>query len=128
LKGSEKLLTNSSFGSFAVGNTNPADPRRRFLEGGHQMSESEARLREVLAKIAQLASAAASENGYSSGYAHHDDEDDAVTQDSQEEVLVCMPRNLPKRLLMKAAETAMQINPVNSLAIGPPSCSGSGLA
>jgi hypothetical protein len=37
----------------------------------------------------------------------------------QQDMLACTPKTLPKRLLMKAAETAVKIYPVNAPAFGP---------
>lgn len=53
--------------------------------------------RAVLQQIAELASAACSEMGYSGG-----------------DAIVCTPKLLPRRLQMKAAEVARTINPVNA--------------
>jgi hypothetical protein len=79
------------------------------------MRENERRLREALAKIAEVASAAA--------YGEHSDEhdyDQAPEQDLQEEQGVCRgPKNLPRRLLVKSAEIATKINPVNAPMFGP---------
>lgn len=62
-------------------------------------------LRDVLAKIAELAQTAV------------DGEQD---QDySTEELITCTPKSLPKRLLIAAAKTATEINPMNAPAFGP---------
>jgi hypothetical protein len=79
------------------------------------MSDTERLLREALAKIAEVAKAAI-----------HDEEfpdndflnDQAAGRSAQQGKLVCTPKSLPKRLLVKAAETARQINPVNAPVIG----------
>ena len=80
------------------------------------MCENESRLREVLAKIAEVASAAANAGE------HPDEERDngqAPDQAPQKGKLVCTPKALPKRLLVNAAETARKINPVNAPAFWP---------
>lgn len=74
------------------------------------MSENERQLREALAKIAELASAAVH------GEHVHEHDDNKALQESK---LVCMPKTLPRRLLVKAAETARKINPVNAPLFGP---------
>ena len=78
------------------------------------MSENDRRLREALVKIAEVASAAVQGEDLD----EHDDYQ-APEQASQEDKLVCIPKTLPQRLLVKAAETAMTINPVNAPAFGP---------
>jgi hypothetical protein len=79
------------------------------------MSENETRLREALAKIAEMASVAA----YGE-YSDEHDYDQAPEQDLQEDLRVCRgPKNLPKRLLAKSAEIATKINPVNAPMFGP---------
>jgi hypothetical protein len=80
------------------------------------MNEHENRLYEALAKIAEVASAAVN------GGAFLDDEydDTAVPEGTLASgELVCTPKALPKRLLVRAAETARQINPINAPALGP---------
>jgi hypothetical protein len=73
------------------------------------------RQRETLARIAELASAAI--NG---GEAATDESmGGSEVPTSPQGVVVCTPKMLPKRLLVKAAETARLINPVNALVIGP---------
>jgi hypothetical protein len=80
------------------------------------MSDSESRLREALAEIAQVAKAAV--NG-AEGADVGPDEGDAVVQSPPEDQRVCTPKLLPNRLLVKAAETAVRINPVNAPVLGP---------
>src|SRR5436305_2094703 len=74
--------------------------------GGATMSENE-KLREILAQISELASSAT--NGDESQY-------DTETADHAPHPgkIVCTPKSLPKRLWVKAAETATKINPVNA--------------
>ena len=80
------------------------------------MSEHERQLHEALAQIADMASAAL--NGSASPDDALDD-DDGLEYTPQQGVLVCTPKNLPKRLWMQAAETARKINPVNAPMFGP---------
>jgi hypothetical protein len=80
------------------------------------MSENETRLREALARIAEVASAAVNGSEYQ---AVEHDNDAAPEYAAQQDKLVCTPKALPKRLLMKAAQTAMKINPVNAPMFGP---------
>jgi hypothetical protein len=80
------------------------------------MSDSESRLREALAEIAEVARAAA-ERGEEG--VDESGEDDAASQAPPEEKSVCVPKTLLKRLLVKAAMTAMRINPVNAPVFGP---------
>ncbi len=80
------------------------------------MSENLQQLREALAQIAAVASAVIHggeypDDGYDNGY--------APEQTLQQGVLVCTPKTLPKRLLVKSAETAVKINPVNAPVLGP---------
>jgi hypothetical protein len=80
------------------------------------MSENENRLREALAKIAEVASAVGKD-----GEDSNDEYSDGDTSDQapQEGKLVCTPKALPTRLLVKAAETATRINPINAPVSGP---------
>ena len=78
------------------------------------MSENEKRLHDALAKIAEVASAAVNGGNYS----EHRHDDDESAEDT-ETLHVCTPKALPKRLLLKAAETATRINPVNAPMLGP---------
>lgn len=66
-------------------------------------------LRETLANIAELARAVVE----GSEYPDHDHGND------HEPTLVCTPKALPTRLLVRAAQTATRINPVNAPALGP---------
>jgi len=79
------------------------------------MHENERRLREALAEIAEVASAAVKGE-----YSDEHDYDQTPEQDLQEDLRVCRgPKNLPKRLLAKSAEIATKINPVNAPMFGP---------
>src|SRR5215204_3290701 len=78
------------------------------------MSENDRRLREALLKIAEVASAAVQGEDLDE---HGDDQ--ASEQASQEDKLACIPKTLPQRLLVKSAETATTINPVNAPVFGP---------
>lgn len=80
------------------------------------MTDNERRLQEALAKIAEVASAAVNGGGYPQ---EEPDDDHAVEPGSQEGILVCTPKMLPKRLWVKSAENARAINPVNAPAFGP---------
>ena len=80
------------------------------------MSEIESRLREALATIAETASAVinggeGSDDEYNIG--------DTSDQALEKGTLVCTPKVLPRRLLVKAADTAVRINPVNAPMFGP---------
>jgi len=78
------------------------------------MSNSEAVLREALAKIAQIAGTAARDNYAGSNY-----EPGTLHGNRAGEMPSCTVKPLPKRLLHKAAQTARMINPVNApLALG----------
>src|SRR5437016_2805697 len=77
------------------------------------MSDSGTQLREALSRIAETANAAIHGNEYSQ------DEDEQGGANRGAGKLVCTPKTLPPRLLMKAAETALTINPVNAPAFGP---------
>lgn len=76
------------------------------------MSKNEAQLRKTLARIAELAGASGN-GGYSESHDDHDHEIDA------DGVIVCVPKALPQRLQLKAAETAREINPVNAPQFSP---------
>jgi len=71
------------------------------------MNEAE-RLKEALSKIAELASEA-SNGSYS--------ESARTGETGRVEPIVCTPKSLPKRLLVAAAKTAVEINPVNAPAL-----------
>jgi hypothetical protein len=79
------------------------------------MSELE-RIREALAKIAEVANAAVK------GEDHHENASNGSGNGSNgapKDQLSCTPKALPKRLLIKAASNAVDINPVNAPAFGP---------
>mgnify|MGYP003341312235 CR=1 FL=1 len=80
------------------------------------MSESEQQLRDALAKIAEVASAAIHGKGSS-----NEEGEERYTNgvDSDETIRVCTPKLLPSRLRIKAAAVAQAINPVNSPGFGP---------
>jgi hypothetical protein len=78
------------------------------------MNENERQLREALNKIAELVSMVVNGGG------HQDNEYDEGSEHAPEEYqLGCALKSLPQRLLVKAAETAVKINPVNAPMIGP---------
>jgi hypothetical protein len=79
------------------------------------MSDKEKQLYKALVKIAEVASIAVD------GDEHADDThyDDDVHDDHAGQVRVCTPKALPKRLVLKAAETARGINPVNAPVFAP---------
>src|SRR5687767_4700818 len=80
------------------------------------MNENGGRLREALTKIAEVANAAVSDGEYP----YDEYGDDHVSEHApQQDMLACTPKTLPKRLLIKAAKTAMKIYPVNAPAFGP---------
>jgi hypothetical protein len=70
-------------------------------------NSNEAQLRKTLAKIAELAGAAAGNGSYES----HEDHEHEVDANG---TVVCVPKALPERLLLKSAQTAVEINPVNA--------------
>jgi hypothetical protein len=74
------------------------------------MNESEKRIREAVAKIAEAAQKAVD----AIDHVH----DDTLEIESREPI-VCTPKKLPKRLLLTAAETAVKVNPVNAPASAP---------
>jgi hypothetical protein len=80
------------------------------------MNENGGRLREALTKIAEVASAAVSDSEYQDDAY---DNDHASEHAPPQDMLACTPKTLPKRLLIKAANTAMKIYPVNAPAFGP---------
>jgi Astacin (Peptidase family M12A) len=80
------------------------------------MHETGTDLREALKKIAKVASAAIGGSEYE-GNGHNDDE---AQEDSLQQYMVgCTLKSLPKRLLVKAADTAVKTNPVNAPALAP---------
>ncbi|MBV1796919.1 M12 family metallopeptidase [Siccirubricoccus sp. G192] len=93
------------------------------------MSDTEKRLREALAKIAKTANAAMRAAGSEAppaepkddhnGHAHDYGDEPATEDGSAAPVLSCVPKTLPTRLLVKAADAAIRINPVNSPGFGP---------
>jgi hypothetical protein len=78
------------------------------------MSENETRLREILAQIAELASAASSDGAEPGEDEYGEGADQAPAQAPDKDARACTPKSLPKRLRVKAAETAVRINPVNA--------------
>jgi hypothetical protein len=80
------------------------------------MHETGTDLREALQKIAKLASAAIGGSEYE-GNGHNDDK--AQEGSLQQYMVGCTLKSLPKRLLVKAADTAVKINPVNAPALAP---------
>jgi Astacin (Peptidase family M12A) len=80
------------------------------------MSDKEKQLYKALVKIAEVASIAVNGDEHVD-HAHYDD--DVHDDDHTGDVRVCTPKTLPKRLLLKAAETARSINPVNAPVLGP---------
>lgn len=80
------------------------------------MNKHEKQLREALAQIAAVASAAVN-GGASQDDAHDDDHDQEYAPPQAD--LVCTPKTLPTRLLVQAAATAKKINPVNAPLVGP---------
>jgi hypothetical protein len=76
------------------------------------MSEVQ-KLRKALADIAKVASAAC-------GHSHVNDKSGTSWESgSHDEFPSCIPKALPERLTIQAAQTAMRINPVNAPAFGP---------
>ncbi|HYE33991.1 M12 family metallopeptidase [Methylocaldum sp.] len=82
-------------------------------------------LRATLAKIAEVASAAIEIGEDFENYEHKEGEESE--QASQEDTPACVLKSLPKRLLVKAAETARTINPVNAPVFGPLASVAAGL-
>ena len=75
------------------------------------------RFREALARIAKPSSAAVNgDDDLSDDSQLGDDPSDYVALN---EKLVCTPKSLPKRLMVAAAKTAVEINPVNAPVFGP---------
>src|SRR5215208_4439990 len=87
--------------------------------------KEDAQLREALAKIAEVASQAVA-YGEHSGHAYdgEDDHQHAVDDDD----LGCVPKSLPERLRIRAAELSAEINPVNSPAFWRSSALALGMA
>lgn len=83
------------------------------------MNQNE-QLREALIKIAELASTVVNgEKGFQGGEYAKNINGGEPKQSTQEETPGCIIKTLPKRLLVKAAETARKINPVNAPVLGP---------
>ena len=80
------------------------------------MSDKEKQLYKALVKIAEVASIAVNGDEHAD-HTHY--VDDVHDDDYTGEVRVCTPKALPKRLLLKAAETARSINPVNAPMFAP---------
>jgi hypothetical protein len=80
------------------------------------MSELES-LREALTRIAEVANSAVNGTDYTEGDdLRYDGAEDKASQKSKP---VCTIKSLPKRLLLEAAKTAIEINPVNAPVFGP---------
>ena len=75
----------------------------------------EKRLQDILEKIGELANSAVKDSYAGNGHSNGDSPANAL----EEGVAVCTPKVLPKRLLEKAAKTAIKINPVNAPLFGP---------
>ena len=83
------------------------------------------RLRDALAKIAKVAAAAANGDSYSE---EADMEEDGASEVvANNDVSVCTPKLLPRRLLVQAADMAVKINPVNAPVFGPLAAIGADL-
>jgi hypothetical protein len=80
------------------------------------MSENESRYREALATIAEVVGAVV-HDGEDANDEH--DQGGVSEQAPEKGELGCTLKTLPKRLLVKAAETAVRINPVNAPVFGP---------
>lgn len=75
------------------------------------------KFREALARIAKLSSAAVNgDDDLSDDSQFGDEPSDYVASN---EKLACTPKSLPKRLMVAAAKTAVEINPVNAPVFGP---------
>lgn len=81
------------------------------------MNDSD-RLRDVLRQVAELASSAASGEGSSTSAGFND------PHAAQVDLSACTLRFLPARLLVKGAEVARKINPINAPVLGPLSAAG----
>ena len=73
------------------------------------MSGSEQQLRQALAEIGRIAERASQDQGHDHGPHGHGDRHPIVAD------IGCVPRQLPERLQVKAAQTATRINPANGL-------------
>jgi hypothetical protein len=87
-------------------------------------SGREVELREALARIAEVASRAVGDGDYSA-HAHDEEEDDL--HHAAADSLSCIPKSLPERLRIRAAEVSAEINPVNSPAFWRRSAFAAGL-
>jgi hypothetical protein len=78
------------------------------------MTEIDDRFRETLSKIVPLADsvveAGLADSVVEAGYATDE-------KPNQQSALVCTPKNLPRRLLVHPAKTAVKINPVTTGAV-----------
>jgi len=86
------------------------------------MSLEAQRLREILANIADEATAGINGAGDYNGDGDYHEEhggDGALDESAPDRTAYCALKFLPTRLLTKAAETATKINPVNAPAFGP---------
>jgi Astacin (Peptidase family M12A) len=80
------------------------------------MNQQNRQLREALTKIAAMASGALTEDeSLDTEYSGNSDLESAPGESG----LSCIPKNVPARLLVKAAEVATKINPVNAPVVGP---------
>jgi len=81
------------------------------------MSEND-RMRAAIAQIAEVASTILNNGGEEfKDFAHEEGHESELA--SQEDTQGCLLKSLPKRLLVKAAQTAMMINTVNAPMVGP---------
>jgi len=80
------------------------------------MSENDSRFREALAQIAEVASQAIN-GGDQSFHNGHDHDHEGSSHEASKDKLVCSPKSLPQRLLIKAADTATKINPANGVVV-----------
>lgn len=78
------------------------------------MNQNETRLRESLAKIAEIASGAGKGDEVTNGHQSVKPSGESGSSERPS----CMLKTLPDRLLLKAADTAVKINPVNAPAFG----------
>jgi hypothetical protein len=69
------------------------------------MADNEDRLREAIVQIAAVANAAVQ---------HEIDAGQDRDESTSDDQAVCVPKRIPRRLLMEASETARRINPVNA--------------
>jgi hypothetical protein len=88
------------------------------------MSGGGDRLREALEQIGQIIQGA---RARFDGGEENEDEAGGGPGAAREEFIACTPKSLPGRLLVKAAKTAVSINPVNAPAFGPLAAVGADL-